>query len=421
MSIVAQPLTRCTIVNQLRRTDFMALPAAHKQLLPGYVEKLSVADDLIELNAALVETMLENGSQAMLGCPWSEVPRPLPPAEAGDLEKIRQTMRQLARDWTAEGLSERRASYGPFYYALNRAFPTPASRVGRRVFVPGSGLGRMPVDIACMGFDSVGNEFSYHMLVASNYLINGCARREEHRIAPYVHSFSNHKTKADQFRILPVPDLCAAEALAGSDLSNTAANGDGTANGNRSSSGGGAMPLGRQGTINMWAGEFLDSISDAECESAFHAVCTSFFLDTAHDPVAYVRAIRRILVKDGLWINLGPLTWHYEGGHGRDGPHKRARDSQGNFVGSVELTMDEVMHVVRELGFEVIEEKQIPNVPYVNNERGMQNNLYNCKFFVARNVKDTGSAAAMTNGKATSASASTSAASAAAKEARGRS
>ena len=40
------------------------------------------------------------------------------------------------------------------------------------VLVPGSGLGRLAFDIAKLGFVCEGNEFSLHMLMASNFIIN---------------------------------------------------------------------------------------------------------------------------------------------------------------------------------------------------------------------------------------------------------
>ena len=35
------------------------------------------------------------------------------------------------------------------------------------VLVPGAGLGRLAFDIACAGFNSQGNEFSYYMLIGA--------------------------------------------------------------------------------------------------------------------------------------------------------------------------------------------------------------------------------------------------------------
>ena len=42
-----------------------------------------------------------------------------------------------------------------------------------RVLVPGAGLGRLAFEIARLGYAAEGNDFSYHMLMGSNYILNG--------------------------------------------------------------------------------------------------------------------------------------------------------------------------------------------------------------------------------------------------------
>lgn len=91
--------------NQLRRADYISCNARHKALLPGYLAKLEAIDDSIALNADLVEVMLQKGSLEFLGEPWSRELRMVP--SAGDLEKIRSTIKQLVRDWSTEVLMTR--------------------------------------------------------------------------------------------------------------------------------------------------------------------------------------------------------------------------------------------------------------------------------------------------------------------------
>ena len=40
------------------------------------------------------------------------------------------------------------------------------------VLVPGAGLGRLAFEVALLGFKVQGNEFSLHMLITSNFIIN---------------------------------------------------------------------------------------------------------------------------------------------------------------------------------------------------------------------------------------------------------
>ena len=55
-----------------------------------------------------------------------------------------------------------------------------------RVLVPGAGLGRLVFDLCCAGFDTEGNEISYHQLLASSYVLNMCPEAKEHTLFPWV-------------------------------------------------------------------------------------------------------------------------------------------------------------------------------------------------------------------------------------------
>jgi carnosine N-methyltransferase len=41
-----------------------------------------------------------------------------------------------------------------------------------QILIPGAGLGRIPFDLAKEGFSAQGNEFSYFMLIASDFILN---------------------------------------------------------------------------------------------------------------------------------------------------------------------------------------------------------------------------------------------------------
>ncbi|BFZ54931.1 hypothetical protein PYCC9005_001968 [Savitreella phatthalungensis] len=441
-------------VNQLRRTDLLALPYRHRQLIPKHMDVLTRADDAIDLNADFCEAMLDHASQFLLGVPWDPSLRVTP--GDNDLEKARQTVRQLVRDWSAEGQAERELSNGPLLRALAKEWPDVTARSGVRVLVPGCGLARLPLDIARMGFEATGNEFSYHMLAASSYILNGIHWPHQHQIAPYVHSFSNHARREDCLRRVSIPDVCPADALGqpGEDTmpprppvsdgqpkeqpahANQSSGGEmpGVNGGNRmsiavsSSSmfngprhshhittsspgvvGNGTVQLSRpvvlvakgvpvapdahKGTISMWAGDFIESCAGVDVEATFDAVVTSFFIDTAHDPMMYMRSISDVLRPGGIWCNLGPLQWHWEGGAGRrdrdDGSAlgiagRRAVSEEGEFIGSIELAMDELLDLLPSFDFDLIKQEDHPGVPYMSDARGLHPNLYNCKFFLAR-------------------------------------
>jgi len=77
------------------------------------------------------------------------------------------------------------------------------------VLVPGAGLGRLAHDIAKLGYHAEGNEFSYFMLLMSDYIMNQCSPEKfgPDVIFPYIHQFSNVVTPEDQVRPVYFPDV----------------------------------------------------------------------------------------------------------------------------------------------------------------------------------------------------------------------
>lgn len=152
------------------------------------------------------------------------------------------------------------------------------------VLVPGAGLGRLVFDLCHDGFNVEGNEISYHQLLASSYILNYCPRPKAHTIYPWIHSFSNHKTRSAQLQSVEVPDVHPGMAL-------------------REVS---------PGEMSMSASDFLLLYDDASHSNMYDAVATCFFLDTAPNPIRYIETIRNCLKSGGIWTNLGPLLWHFE-------------------------------------------------------------------------------------------------------------
>ena len=253
----------------------------------NYLETLNRVDDAIESNAELARTivklglhsfgMVDSDAEAVMPEEWAGI------AKYNDLDKARSTIRQFYRDWSAEGRVERDACYGPVLKALEAeeerklgaagstdttqvepGVPTQATSP-LRVLVPGAGLGRLVFDLCRLGYNTEGNEISYHQLLASSYILNFCERAGQHTIYPWIHSFSNHRSRENQFAAYSIPDVHPQQTLA----ETTAAGG-------------------KIGTMEMCAADFLCLYGDDAHADTYDAVATVFFLDTAPNLIRYL-------------------------------------------------------------------------------------------------------------------------------------
>ena len=110
-----------------------------------------------------------------------------------DMEKLQSTLKQFVREWGSEGAKEREQSHGPMLQALQELCPaatscraTGAAAGPARVLVPGAGLGRLAWEAARCGYRSQGSEFSYFMLIASNFLQNRLQHHGQVHTHPWV-------------------------------------------------------------------------------------------------------------------------------------------------------------------------------------------------------------------------------------------
>lgn len=261
-------------------------------------------DDGIDKNAELSQAILYSGLLS-LGLDGENVAWK-GKATSNDLEKARSTLRQFYRDWSDEGAAERKAVYEPVITALQK------ERTGRdgasvRVLVPGAGLGRLVFDLCCAGFDTEGNEISYHQLLASSYILNYCTKEQIHTIYPWIHSFSNHRSRSNQLRSILIPDIHPGTALA---------------------------KVEKPGEMSMSASDFLCMYGNQDLRDIFDAVATVFFLDTAPNVMRYIETILNCLKTGGLLVNIGPLLWHFEnifpGTHGHGDEVGQDKDRRGS-------------------------------------------------------------------------------------------
>ncbi len=127
----------------------------------------------------------------------------------------------------------------------------------------------------------------------------------QYEIYPFIHSFSNIVFSDDQLKPIFIPDILPSDVPPNSNFS-------------------------------MVAGDFVEVYGEEQHTEKWDCLVTCFFIDTAKNILEYIEIFHRILKTGGLWINLGPLLYHYE-------------NSPGEM--SIELSLDQVKSAVKEIGF----------------------------------------------------------------------
>lgn len=355
-----------------RRQAFYALPSEHWQMLAkspfSILDHLNQVDDAIDTNAEIADAILAVGLESfgLSANPDQEDPTQNwhNTATSNDVNKAHSTIRQFYRDWSAEGQAERQACYKPVLQDLQTEFQSRRDAGEEiRVLVPGAGLGRLVFDVCMAGFAVEGNEISYHQLLASSWVLNHTRGVQHHALHPFALHFSNVRSRAQQLRKVMIPDVHPGTAIA------EAQSGD----------------LSVLGSMSMSAADFVVLYTQPSNHHAFHAVATVFFIDTAPNLIRYIDAIHHCLKPGGLWINVGPLLWHFEDSH----PRKDGDDGSPGIgePGNVELTEEEVLLLVERMGFRLEKgpgDRQ--SCGYIQDEESMLQNLYYPSHWAARKV-----------------------------------
>lgn len=257
-----------------------------------------------------------------------------------DVDKVRCIIRNIVRDWANEGQKERDQCYRPILEELERLFPNRSNENPPACLVPGAGLGRLALEISCLGFASQGNEFSYYMMICSSFILNHTQAAGEWTIFPWIHSNCNSVSDNDQLRPVSVPDIHPASA-------------------------------GITEGFSMCGGDFVEVYSDPSQAGVWDAVVTCFFLDTAHNIVEYIEIISKVLKDGGVWINLGPLLYHFADMYSPE-------DEM-----SIDLSLEDVKRVALHYGF-IFEKESTIETTYTTNLRSMMQNRYYAAFWTMR-------------------------------------
>ncbi|KAK9358486.1 N2227-like protein-domain-containing protein [Lipomyces starkeyi] len=340
-----------------RLTALSRLSERHRDLLaPFYTDHLAAIDHAIDINADFLKLVARYGANEF------EAPQDLREWEGAtslQVDQTRSSIKQVYRDWSAEGAAERQVCYGRVIRELNDLY-NPERRSEVRVLVPGAGLGRLAYDIACEGYVSQGNEFSYHMLILSNFLLNHTTSESQFTIYPFLHSFSHTSTATNQLRAIRVPDKCPAN-----------------------------FHTSTASSFSFTAGSFAEIYANIPDEAdKWDVITTVFFLDTAHNVLEYIDVISQALKNSdgtGYWINFGPLLYHFEEEQNSSSAVAGARNDVDKQDGiSIELPLDYLISIVEKCGFVFEKLETGIKTTYAADERAMGNWVFDSVFWVAR-------------------------------------
>ncbi|KAI5783683.1 N2227-like protein-domain-containing protein [Geopyxis carbonaria] len=343
-------------VTNPRRQILFALPRNQQEFLSAapisYRKFLRDLEEAIEVNSTIAKAIFTHSIEAfdleesiLQGKEWLDI------TDDNSISKAQSMIKQLYREWSAEGAVERDACNGPVLQELERRFGHLGNddKEKIRILVPGAGLGRLAFDLAVAGFTSQGNENSFHALMASQYILNCTKSANQHTLHPWITPFSNLRSRKDQLRSVQIPDVHPATVLADASISNR---------------------------FSMGAGDFVSSHNNIYSFKTFEVVATVFFIDTAWNIFDYLETIWNVLVDGGLWINYGPLLWHWEGKEPPEGEYS-----------TPELTLEELFEVITAFGFKIEKRVEGERSEYTGSGgRSMLCNMWQGEFWTAVKV-----------------------------------
>lgn len=323
--------------------NYDRLSDSHKALVAHIPTKILAAKRAVQANAAVLQAIVHEGERMGMVGPALTAANAYNQRSSGhvsavDRSKVAYVLKNIVRDWSADGAAEREQCYGWMLERAAALFPDRhAAAEPPRVLVPGAGLARLPVEFAARGFDATGNEFSFYMLLASSFMMNCVQTAGALRLQPYALVPSNQRRDDLQMREVAVPDISAVSMMADS-----------------------------SGRLAMTAGDFVEVFSTDDEAAAYDVVATAFFVDTAHNVLEYLEVIHHCLRPGGYWINCGPLLYHWT-------------DHGGGEEASLELSADAILEAAQQMGFVVVETSDA-----IANYMGDQESLHSVTYTALR-------------------------------------
>ncbi|KAF2825472.1 N2227-domain-containing protein [Ophiobolus disseminans] len=262
-----------------------------------YDKKLDDIGELIYENFMVCKSIVSN-AMMFYGIEQRELDEHITAAEKNrrqaDRISVSQTLKHFVRDWADGGAKERNEAFPCILSTMsNLKNDLPDSRP-LKVLLPGSGLGRLGHEVANLGdFEVTINEWSMYMNLGYRFLENN-TNPNSFVIHPFIDGMSHHATTSDMLRRVTAPNSSPNPS------------------------------------VLLVEGDFNNAFNDQG--GYYDIIVTHFFIDTARNLLSYFDTIQFLLKPGGKWLNFGPLLY-----------------GTGPFV---QLSLDEIIAVVKELGFE---------------------------------------------------------------------
>ncbi|KAJ5790236.1 uncharacterized protein N7518_007247 [Penicillium psychrosexuale] len=253
----------------------------------GYPAHFEKARKGIEVNARFSEKIAQIARED-----YHTGPQALEDIEDAEFGVVDLAFGHLSRDWSTQGARERQAVFPPVLSGLEQHFG--GNTKGKKVLVPGSGMGRLASDLADLGYDVTANELDYGSILAYHLLTNHTTSLHQHTLQPFLTKWTYQANPSSRYSALTVPDHWPNKA------------------------------------VKLVEGDFLEMFPE---DGEFDAVVTLFFIDISKNVIDFLSNIHRLLKPGGVWINLGPLKW---------GSHT-----------ALQLSAEEVLQLADLLGFDV--------------------------------------------------------------------
>lgn len=341
-----------------RRIKYNSLNVSDQTLLPWYESHTDVLLECIDKNKMFLQHVA-----VTMGYHWGVGADPLQwesPRELG-FDRVRSLLLQIMREWSDEGQEERDTSYNKLITGLNELYPYQNQRSAIKVLVPGCGLGRLIFELNGEGYDVEGNEFGYHVIILNQFFLNFC--NDQYEIFPFLHKLSNVNSRSDQVRGIIVFKPIQAN-LNTPDLKLV---------------GGSFIDIYGPPDLDISDFYLAENHETRLSNPKVNVVITCFFIDTSPNIIEYLKSIRHILIPEGIWINFGPLQWHFE--HDFTVSMKLSEHGQvQTMCKGLELTKQDLLELIQ-TGFNLVHQ-EFPAL-YAADKQSLSKTIFTCDYWVA--------------------------------------